>query len=468
MKLRSSGRRLVGLVLSSVTLVAMTATLAMTTAAPAQATTGCSKCWGLYQNNDMYSDSLNGLTPASEIQYLSWTASGTTGPNVTDLQNVAAAGSQPFLELQTNCNSTVTATCQSNEQTYFADLIAGDDASNLQTFGSTIASTQAADGGGPVLLTFDHEFNEPSTCADDWYPWGTGCVTPADWITAWNIGTSDVDSACDGYCQWVWAPNVGTDASISSYWSNSGDQVSNVDYKGLDCYLGTYSDTWSGTCGSSWSEVSGLTGGGNEYGTLLTETGVNQTSVNYECGSMNCADAQLTEIADAVSPNEVFYFDQDNSGGTNWSLTPGEASCFLGLVVQGSCANVENAGTPSTCLDADSNNYPNEGDAIQLWSCDTNPEQEWQFTSAGQLENGQTGMCLDANSNDYPSEGDAIQLWSCNTNPEQVWELTSSGQLENTSSGLCLDANSKSYPNDGDAIQLWDCNTNPEQLWQFG
>ena len=130
--------------------------------------------------------------------------------------------------------------------------------------------------------------------------------------------------------------------------------------------------------------------------------------------------------------------------------------------------NVGNVGTPSTCLDANSNDYPSDGDAVQLWSCNTNPEQEWQLTSAGQLENAQTGTCLDANSSDYPNDGDNIQLWSCNGNGEQQWHLTSAGQLENAQTGMCLDANSNDYPSDGDAMQLWSCNTNPEQVWQFG
>jgi len=131
-------------------------------------------------------------------------------------------------------------------------------------------------------------------------------------------------------------------------------------------------------------------------------------------------------------------------------------------------ANVQNSGTPSTCLDANSNDYPSDGDAVQLWSCNGNGEQQWQVTSAGQLENAQTGMCLDANSNDYPNSGDNIQLWSCNGNGEQQWHFTSAGQLENAQTGMCLDANSNDYPSDGDNIQLWSCNTNPEQEWLFG
>ena len=49
------------------------------------------------------------------------------------------------------------------------------------------------------------------------------------------------------------------------------------------------------------------------------------------------------------------------------------------------------------------------------------------ITNAGQLKNASTGMCVDADSNHYPSNGDNIQLWACNTHPEQVWTSGSGG-----------------------------------------
>jgi surface antigen len=131
-------------------------------------------------------------------------------------------------------------------------------------------------------------------------------------------------------------------------------------------------------------------------------------------------------------------------------------------------ANLTNAGEPGTCLDADSNHYPSNGDNIQLWGCNTHPEQEWVLTASGQVKNASTGMCLDADSNHYPSNGDNIQLWGCNTHPEQEWVLTASGQVKNASTGMCLDADSNHYPSNGDNIQLWGCNTHPEQEWVLG
>jgi hypothetical protein len=127
------------------------------------------------------------------------------------------------------------------------------------------------------------------------------------------------------------------------------------------------------------------------------------------------------------------------------------------------------------CIDANSNSYPSSGDALQLWSCNTNNEQQWYYDpSTQEIRNAASGYCLDANSNSYPSNGDALQLWSCNTNNEQQWAanaVTGPGgntdyQLQNVAHpGYCIDANSNSYPSSGDALQLWSCDTNPEQLW---
>ena len=152
---------------------------------------------------------------------------------------------------------------------------------------------------------------------------------------------------------------------------------------------------------------------------------------------------------------------------SNAAVAGRAASTHSLAAIGGPPANLENAGDWATCLDANSDHYPNSGDGIQLWSCNTHPEQEWVLTSAGQLQNAGTNMCLDANSDHYPNSGDGIQLWSCNTHPEQEWVLTSAGQLQNAGTNMCLDANSDHYPNSGDGIQLWSCNTHPEQEWRL-
>src|SRR6201996_6649428 len=114
---------------------------------------------------------------------------------------------------------------------------------------------------------------------------------------------------------------------------------------------------------------------------------------------------------------------------------PANAMAAQAAAAGGGSASLTNSADRSMCIDADSNHYPSNGDNIQLWACNTHPEQEWVITTAGQLKNASTGMCIDADSNHYPSNGDNIQLWACNTHPEQEWVRTSAGQLKNASTG---------------------------------
>jgi Ricin-type beta-trefoil lectin domain len=124
------------------------------------------------------------------------------------------------------------------------------------------------------------------------------------------------------------------------------------------------------------------------------------------------------------------------------------------------------------CLDANSNDYPSNGDNIQLWPCNDNHEQLWSYNaSTRNIYNYDDTYCLDADSTYFGDGGDPVQLWTCNNNPEQTWTGVSSPGWANivasTSIGAqCLDAESQDYPYAGDPIQLWFCNSNPEQLWR--
>ena len=115
------------------------------------------------------------------------------------------------------------------------------------------------------------------------------------------------------------------------------------------------------------------------------------------------------------------------------------------------------------CLGADSGDYGNNGDGIELWTCDGAAEQQW-YSNGTNIVN-QDGLCLDANSNQYPSNGDNLQLWSCNSNSEQTWSTGSTGNIINSNKSYCVDADSISYPDNGDALQLWSCDVNDEQVW---
>jgi Ricin-type beta-trefoil lectin domain len=118
------------------------------------------------------------------------------------------------------------------------------------------------------------------------------------------------------------------------------------------------------------------------------------------------------------------------------------------------------------CMDADSNHWGTNGDNVQLWSCNSNGEQNW-YVSGAHIVNAD-GQCLDADSNHWGTNGDNVQLWSCNSNGEQNWY----GSPTNvhwivSADGQCLDADSNHWGTNGDNVQLWSCNSNGEQSWEF-
>jgi hypothetical protein len=183
-------------------------------------------------------------------------------------------------------------------------------------------------------------------------------------------------------------------------------------------------------------------------------------------------DGAYTNFLQSVSAYELLsdpgQYDPINSApsGTHNSSNPGSTA---GPAMQYNILNYHTA----YCLDANSNSYPSNGDGLQLWSCDTNGEQEWYYNSSTDQIKSASGQCLDANSNAFPSNGDSLQLWGCNNHSEELWvaNAVSVGgsthyQLQNAADpGYCIDANSNNYYNDGDVLQLWSCNTNDEQLW---
>jgi hypothetical protein len=132
------------------------------------------------------------------------------------------------------------------------------------------------------------------------------------------------------------------------------------------------------------------------------------------------------------------------------------------------------ANADGQCLDADSNHWGQNGDIVQLWSCNNHGEQLWTVNDWGawwgpHIEN-YDGQCLDADSNTFPANGTKIQLWSCNGNPEQGWDPPGIDddpqEITNTqSSDYCLDADSNYWGQNGDKVQVWVCNDHPEQNW---
>lgn len=148
-------------------------------------------------------------------------------------------------------------------------------------------------------------------------------------------------------------------------------------------------------------------------------------------------------------------------------------------------------GYDGLCMDAetDSGGNPNEnGDKVQLWTCNSGAVQQYWNISAtigayGPLTNEYGNhLCLDAESDgaSNPSdEGDRVQLWSCSGASNQQWELASvsNGSYAfineyDTSTTIVLAAENDSNDDptqcgDNVQVQTW-TGFQTEQTWNFG
>lgn len=159
--------------------------------------------------------------------------------------------------------------------------------------------------------------------------------------------------------------------------------------------------------------------------------------------------------------------DDDFSGDNVQIMNSGDGGAYYGL-----------------CLDAESDSGGNpsqDGDKVQLWTCNSGaPQQRWNILAtpdagvAG-IVSQDGGLCLAAenDSGGNPSQnGDQVQLWTCDVNsPSQQWDISelSNGSYEIFNiSGLILGAenDSANIPGDcGDPVQVQDYTGQSQQNW---
>ncbi|MGI5498902.1 ricin-type beta-trefoil lectin domain protein [Lentzea sp. CA-135723] len=111
-----------------------------------------------------------------------------------------------------------------------------------------------------------------------------------------------------------------------------------------------------------------------------------------------------------------------------------------------------------TCVDAAAGGGRN-GDAVQLWTCNTAPVQRWTWRPDGSLT--VNGRCLDVPGG-ATAAGTPLQIWDCNGLSPQQWLHRPDGTLINPLSGRCLDSPDGATAN-GTRLRLWDCNGSPAQ-----
>jgi poly(3-hydroxybutyrate) depolymerase len=175
----------------------------------------------------------------------------------------------------------------------------------------------------------------------------------------------------------------------------------------------------------------------------------------------------------------------DGSTGDGWhTWTSGVVWNFFSQFASGSSPTPTPTTTPSTspsptptgsagrivgggsgrCIDVP-NSSQTGGTQVQLYDCNGNTNQQWTYTSAGELRVYGTD-CLDANAQGTTAGTKAI-IWPCNGQTNQHWNVNSNGTISGAQSGLCLDATGAGTAN-GTLIELWTCNGGSNQQWKLG
>lgn len=112
------------------------------------------------------------------------------------------------------------------------------------------------------------------------------------------------------------------------------------------------------------------------------------------------------------------------------------------------------------CLDVPNSNTA-DGTQLQLWDCSGNTNQQWTYTSAGELRI--LGKCLDAAGT---GNGVKAQVYGCWGGDNQKWRINSDGTIVGVQSGLCLDAVNVGTAN-GTQIQMYSCSGGSNQKWTW-
>ena len=118
----------------------------------------------------------------------------------------------------------------------------------------------------------------------------------------------------------------------------------------------------------------------------------------------------------------------------------------------------------SKCLDTYGAQYAN-GTKEEIWTCNGGGNQQWTYTSSGQLTQDGGAYCLD-DSAWGTTAGTKVELWSCNGGANQQWSVNSNGTITSTYAGLCLDVTGQGTAN-GTQIELWTCNGGSNQQWHW-
>ncbi|BAJ33150.1 MULTISPECIES: PHB depolymerase family esterase [Kitasatospora] len=108
------------------------------------------------------------------------------------------------------------------------------------------------------------------------------------------------------------------------------------------------------------------------------------------------------------------------------------------------------------------------GSQQQIAGCTGAAGQTWTRTADGRLTVtvGGATRCLDASAKGT-ANGTKVITWSCNGQPNQQWQVNADGTVTGVQSGLCLDVAGLGTA-DGTPVQLWGCSGGTNQQWKLG
>ncbi len=393
----------------------------------------------------------------------------------------------------------ITAEVTLAEKSYHLDVVLNDDTegTNQDEPAPTAATVafwrrMAAQYKNDPDVIFDL-FNEPRAihptgCGNktDWNLWQNGGVYYANKKT--YLGEQQLVSsvrdlkADDDSKNLIWVENI-----CGSFSGVLGHLL-----KGANIVYDIHHPTGTPHAPSTWNTDYGFLIEGNHVPVVDGEW------TNYASSGPECWPNAPTSV-----PAYLAWMAQHGIGMSAWSLLPGvlitSASTYNPTVIMTSgkdkwrCANGLNQGAGALimawfkqqnevhqavnqahglCLEAWAPRDTNNGDKVQLNTCDGDENQFWSFAPDGagpsyELVNEAHGLCLDAEADHDAANGDRVELWACNGGSNQRWKNAPGHIFENGAHGLCLDAESQHDGSAGDVVQLYACDGGINQVWRW-
>ena len=103
------------------------------------------------------------------------------------------------------------------------------------------------------------------------------------------------------------------------------------------------------------------------------------------------------------------------------------------------------------------------GSRVNIYDCNGQANQAWNFTSAGEFRIFNDTRCLDVKGQDTTAPAE-LQIYTCNGGANQKWRVNADGTIVGTQSSLCLDVTGAGTAN-STLVDLWTCNGQSNQRW---